>query len=309
MNQWMIGGIALDVAGAALIATSLPEGGLQLGFGIAVMLAGTVAIRKGAGFGSTVSTIDEEQLQRSLKSWRPTAELERDPPRAVRLTRMAWLIAFCWAAMFAAGGWFSYDRVWRLNPPIAGQQLLEQEGVRVRGEVHRHEVRSNAGGRSVYYLYYNFADEKGAGVRSSISVSKSLYDDYSEGSAIEVIHLPGDAMTHLVPAFHRGTFAGRGAVIGLAAAVFLLVVLDGRRRKHKALARDGRAVGAVVEGLQRKGGSKSYHLRYRAHGREQRLKVHERNPNRKAGDVVTVLYDPAHPATAVLYRLCLYRAV
>jgi hypothetical protein len=84
-------------------------------------------------------------------------------------------------------------------------------------------------------------------------------------------------------------------------------LLDAQRRKHKRLVRSGKTVPGVVGKVTRRDGSRSYEVRYEAHGAEQRMSAVERNPDRRNGDVVTVLCSSERPSEAIVYRLALYQ--
>ena len=69
----------------------------------------------------------------------------------------------------------------------------------------------------------------------------------------------------------------------------------------------GTPVVGVAENVRRRGGARVYDVRFKAGGREGKIKATERNPSRGDGDTVTVLCDPDSDE-AELYRQCLYRA-
>ncbi|MBI1354458.1 MAG: hypothetical protein GC160_08930 [Acidobacteria bacterium] len=308
-KQWMLGvGVGLDLGGIALIVLGLEEAGWQLALGLAMMLVGTVLVTRAFQGAEAPAEPDAATVSRKLDRWRPEPELRADPPRKVKPTFTAWLTIGAWSAMLAVAGGFAWYNVLELNPPIPSQGLLESEGAHVGAEIHRKEVRDHEGGRRRYYLYYNFQDQTGSSVRSSVVVSKTLFDRYREGASLDVVYLPGDPMVHFVPALTQASFALRALLMGAVVAMFFLFLLIARMLRHRRLARSGRAVAGMVEKVSRRGGSKSLRIRYsNSQGKEQTLTAFERNPARKTGDVVTVMTDRA--GEAEMYSLLLFRAV
>jgi hypothetical protein len=196
--------------------------------------------------------------------------------------------------------------VFSRNPGPPSQRLLETQGARAEATVHRRELRQNAQGEPRYSLYYNFTDEAGSAVRSSVTVSKMLFERYPEGAKLEVAYLPGDPLAHFLPALTRPVFAERALLMALTAVAFLAYLLESRRRRHSRLVRQGTPVAGVAENVRRRGGARVYDVRFRSGGREGKLRATERNPLRRDGDVVTVLCDAQ--GDAELYLQCLYRA-
>lgn len=308
LNPWLIGGIALDVAGLALIAYSIVQGdaGALTAAGVGLLLAGTLAVSR-AGRASEAS-LDEEAKSSAVRGWKPEKELRPAPPRRVRLTAAAQVSLMAWLVAAAFVGFFAWERVVRLAPAPPSRAVLDDAGETAEATVHRKETRLTPDGEERYSLYYNFRDAAGAGVRSSITVSKSLFEVYDEGDTIEVRYLPGDAIAHYLPELTRGDREVRAVLMAAVLAAFFLFLLESRRRLHKRLVAHGTAVPGVVESISRRGGAKALTVQAEIQGAPRTLRTTERNTRRETGDVVTVLYDPKRPADAEIYRGLLYRA-
>ena len=272
------------------------------------MLAGTWLISSTLRGASAQAPATPAEIEGAKKRWKPEPELEQSTPRRVRLNATAKIVALAWLLMFAVGGAWSYVRVFSRNPPPPSRALLDAEGARTQATVHRREVREDSGGEPRYMLYYNFAGEDGSAVRSSVTVAKPLFDLHQEGEKLETVYLPGDPLAHYLPALTRPAFAERGLLMALVVLAFFAYLLESRRRRHRRLVREGTAAPGVAENVRRRGGARVFQVRFRANGRDGLLKVTERNPMRRDGDVVTVLYDPQNPEEAELYGQCLYRA-
>lgn len=302
-------GVGLDLGGLGLIAVSLPEGGLLLAAGLALMLAGTMLVTRSLQTKSDAEDVESPDLARLGKRWKPEPELQQDPPRKTKMTVTAQVTIFAWLLMFGVAGWFGWQKIWRLNPNVPSQALMLEEGARASAEIHRKEIRDLEDGSRRHYLYYNFTDETGAGVRSSVGVSESVFADYEEGDQIEVVYFPGEPLTHFAYGLTRPPFAMRGSLMAAVVGAFLLFLLVAKMLRHRKLARSGRAVAGHVESLVRRGGAKKLRVRYQTiNGREIYIHPLERNALRKQGDLVTVLYDSKVPEDGELYSLLLFRA-
>ncbi len=307
IHPWVLAGVALDIIGLVLIATSLPEGGVWLAAGTACFALGTLAVlyapRKDEG-----EAPPRDVIRKARRQWRAEPELLRDPPRRVRLAPAARISLLAWALAFAMVGFFAWERVVRLNPPSPGQALLGEEGLTGDATIHRKETRETADGEPRYYLYYHFESAAGAAVRSSATVGRALFDQYETGDALEVRYLPSDPILHYLPKIERTNFALRAVLMALVVAVFFLFLLEAKRRRHRKLVKEGRAAPGVVETLRRRGGSRAVTVRFEARQTEQTLSATLRHVRVEVGEAVTVLYDPTDPREAELYRACLYRA-
>ncbi len=302
-NPWLLAGGLLDLTGLALVIWAMPEGGWPLAAGVGCLLAGAFAISQ-ANLG-----LETEPAASASRGGtrRIEPELAAAPPRRVELKVRPKLVVALWAIALALMAFFFYDRVWNRLPSVASQTLLAEQGLEARGTVHRKEMRENSMGQPKYYLYYNFTDQSGSEVRSSISVPKALYDRFHENDSVQVKYIPGDALAHYLPEITRPPFALRGSMMGAVLAIFAVVVLDTQRRRHRRLVSRGVAVSGTVQDLRKRGASRTYRAAYAAAGQQLSVRTTERNPQRSAGDAVTVLYDSGNPAEAVVYPAAMYR--
>ncbi|MCB1020283.1 MAG: hypothetical protein KDC27_10160 [Acidobacteria bacterium] len=298
-------GLALDLAGMALVVSAIPDADWKLGAGLALMLVGTWLVSSSLR-GPAPTAPPPAEVERAKKRWNPERELRSAPPRRVRLSPTAKVVVMAWSLMLLVGGAYAYFAVFSRNPGPPMRNLIDAEGSRAEATVHRREVRENGDGAPRYSLYYNFSSSDGSAIRSSVTVSKLLFDRFHEGDRLEVVYLPGDALAHYLPQVTRPPFAERGLLMALVALAFVVFLLESRRRRHHRLVQRGAATAGIVEKVRRRGGARAYEVRFRANGREGTLKATERNPLRRNGDVLTVLTDGDD---AELYQQCLYRAV
>jgi hypothetical protein len=170
-------------------------------------------------------------------------------------------------------------------------------------------VRENASGERRYVLYYNFRDQAGSAIRSSVNVPKVLFDRYEEGAQFETVYLPEDPVMHYVPELTRPAFAEKGLLMALVTAGCLGFLLENRRRRHRRLARNGTPIAGVAENVRRRGGARAYDVKFKVKGRDGSLRTLERNRLRRNGDVLTVLYDAKGAGDALLYHQCMYQAI
>jgi hypothetical protein len=307
-TKWLLGGgIALDIAGMALVAFSIPEPDWRLAAGLGLLLAGTWMVSTTLR-GPAPVPVTAAETEAARGRWKPEPELRQDPPRRVQLSVTAKVVAMAWLLMLAAGGGYAYLMVFSRNPAPPSRNLLDAEGARANATIHRREVRENASGEPRYTLYYHFTDAQGAAIRSSVTLSKMLFERYEEGDSLEVVYLPGDPLAHYLPALTRPAFAERGFLMALVVLAFLAYLLESRRRRHRRLVRQGTPVAGVVENIRRRGGARAYDVLFQLNGRNGSLRATERNPLRKNGDVVTVLCDRT-AEDAEIYQQCLYRAL
>ena len=302
---WIVGGAALDLAGAVLIARSVPEIGPTMAAGVGLLLAGSVMVFRGVLGISRRPPDHAPRPAEALSGWKPEPELRIAPPRPVRLTTTGKLSAALWGGMVLLVAGYVF-----VAPPRAARlpPLLEAEGVTATATVHDKTQRDTTAGEAAYYVAYHFATNDGTQVRESRRVPRAVYDAVAVGNSFEVIYFPENPQQNFVerldreetPAMLRWTAAAL-----LAAVVF---VFDQQRRVHKGLVSRGKPVAGVVEGVRRRGGTRVYTVRYRLHAQEGRLRGSERNPHRADGDIVTVLYLPERPEKVLLYCTGLYRA-
>ena len=300
--------MALDVAGMALIALGVPEGGWKVGAGLGLMLAGTWLVSSSLRGAAPGAAPDAEKVEAARGRWLPEPELRREPPRPVRLSAAAKAVGMAWLLMLVVGAGYAYLTVFSRNPGPPSQNLLDAEGETALATVHRREVREYGDGEPRYALYYNFKDRDGAAIRSSANVPKTLFERHQEGDQFEVVYLPGDPIAHYAPALTRPAFAERWLLMALVGLAALAFVLERRRRRHYKLVREGTPVAGVVENVRRRWGVRAYDVTFKLKRREGSLHASERNPMRRNGDIVTVLSDPMDAGDAVLYQQCLYRA-
>ena len=305
-NPWVAAGAALDLVGLALVVWSLPEGGLALAAGVTCLLGGAALITR-------ASSRDLNQAGTAAPhaaEWKLDPALRQPLPRPVRLRPLGYVIAATWLISLATLGWFAVNRVLALNPPIPSQSLVEVEGVPAVAEVYEKIERTNSRGEPRYYLYYSYQDPEGSEVRASVAVTKRLYDRYGVNDLLALKLLPASSPPAVfIPELTQSAFALRGVLAGSLIAGLMLLFMDAQRRRHKRLVRSGLPVAGTVEGLRRRGGSRTYQARYRVGGSDHVVRATERNPSRRNNDQVTVLHDPEKPSNAVVYEGAFYKAV
>jgi hypothetical protein len=302
---WIVAGVLLDLAGAVLIARSLPQTGLPLAAGIALLLAGSMMVFQGS---LRIARSRANELPRgeiAVREWSLEPELSTPAPRPVLLTRTGKLSAALWSAMILVVVGYVF-----LAPSIPARTpaLLASEGAAATATVHAKNERDTASGEKTYYLSYHFATDQGQQVRESRRVPRAVYDEVAVGDSFEVIYFPENPQQSFVPKLERQQIPPAlrwGAVALLAALQF---AFEQQRRFHKRVVSQGKPAAGVVEGLRRRGANRIYTVRYKLHGQEGLLRGSERNPARADGDVLTVLYLPERPERALLYCTSLYRA-
>jgi len=300
----MIAGVALDVAGAALIVTSIEEGGPRLILGIGLLAAGSSLVFRGAlrSFPRPAPGPLDESF---AEDWRPEPELQRPSPRPVRLSSLGKRIAFSWAAMLLAAAAFLALQTFR---PDEQQRLLESYGASAIGEIHDKAERPDAAGRTRYYLYFRFEDRAGRRVRGSVQVAGSDFGRAQTGDTVRVLYLPEDPFVYALPEYSEARLWFEALPWALAAVAALAGVLELYRRKHRRLVAHGRpAPGRVV--APGSGLTRSFTVEYRAGGETRTLRGSGRAPELRQGDAVTVLCLPERTSEALIYRSSLYRAV
>lgn len=308
LDPWLLSGIALDLAGLTVIALSFskPDPGVMLTVGAGLILGGTILVSRAGR--SEQEKLEEDVKTRAVRGWKPEKELRPAPPRRVRMAASAQVSIMAWFVATAFVGFFAWDRVVRLSPAPPSRNIVDQAGETAEATIHRKETRLAPDGGERYAIYYNFRDAAGAGVRSSATVSKSLFEEYEEGDRLEVRYLPEDAIAHYLPEITRSDREVRAVLMAAVLGVFFIYLLEARRRRHKRLVQSGTAVPGVVEAISRRGGAKALTVKAEVQGAERILRTTERNSRRGVGDVVTVLYDPHRPADAEIYRGLLYEA-
>lgn len=300
---WIIAGGALAVLGVVLIYRALPAGGELLWSGVLAIVAGTLLMLQAF---KQVGAEEEEARTAHPRTadWQPEPELRQVPPRRVALRRSGQVIGLFWLLLIPGALAFFYFKTY-LVPPA--REIPEEIAATATATIHSLDERTREGGRTDYYLAYNFQDDAGNVYRSSMRVSRSMFRSHRVGDTLSVLYIPGNAIAHSVPELAEDRIPPRVALFTLVLLAILGFLLDAQRRKHKRMVRSGKTVPGVVGKVTRRGGSRSYEVRYEAQGSEQRIRAVERNPERRNGDVVTVLYSSERPSEAIVYRLALYQ--
>ena len=304
-NPSVAAGAALDLVGLALVVWSLPEGGLPLAAGVACLLAGAALITRATSRNLNLAG----PAARDAADWKLEPALRRPLPRSVRLRPLGYVIAATWLILLAALAWFGVTRVLALNPPIPSQSLIAAEGVPAVAEIYEKIERTNSRGEPRYYFYYRYEYPEGSEVRASAAVTKRLYDRYDENDLLELKVLPASPPVIFIPELTQGPFAMRGLLVSSVIAGLMALFIDAQRRRHKRLVRTGLPVAGTVDGLRRRGASRTYQARYRVGGGDYVIRSAERNPSRRNNDQVTVLHDPEKPSDAIVYEGAFYKAV
>ena len=299
---WLALGASLAVSGGFAIVISLPAGGTAMWAGVGLVAAGSLALRVGLAKGSEAAP--------GARQTAPQANVEREllgsVPRRVEMTGRGKAVVAAWMLTVAAFGALAQQHFARLPPP-ASHGMLKQDGNRGTATVHKRETRQLEGDRTLYFVGYSFETESGTPVRVSRSVPTLVYDLLPEGRATEVVYQRANPENHYLPAVTspvstRIVFFAGGLL--LAAAGFA----EAQRRLHRRLVRFGAVVSGLTADVRRRGGVRSFRVNYDAEGQRRSLKATERNRELRGGQPATVVYDPATPGRAVIYRLALYRA-
>jgi hypothetical protein len=302
---WIVAGAVLDLAGAVLIARSVPEIGVPLAGGVGLLLAGSAMVFQGALRVSRGRAQQRPAPRTVLADWTPEPELSVAPPRPVRLTRTGKVSVGLWGAMALIVIGYLYLATQR---PARTPALLEAAGVTATATIHAKNERDTASGEKAYYVAYHFETGQGDQVRESRRVPRAVYDAVAVGDSLEVIYFPEDPQQNFVPRLEQQEIPAvlRWAAVGLLVALFF--AFEQQRRFHKRLVSHGKPTAGVVEGVRRRGATRVFSVRYKLHGQEGRLRGSERNPERADGDTLTVLYLPERPERTLLYCTSLYRA-
>lgn len=302
-RTWIIGGGALAVLGVVLIYRALPAGGELLWSGVLAIVAGTLVMLQAFKQGGA-EEVEERTSPARRADWKPEPELRQVPPRRVSLRRSGQLIGLFWLLLIPGALAFFYFRTYIVPP---AREIPEEIAATATATIHSLDERKRDDGRTNYYLAYNFQDDAGNVYRSSVRVSQERFRSHRIGDTLTVHYIPGNAIAHSVPELAEDRIPPRLALFTLVLLAILGFLLDAQRRKHKRLVRSGKTVPGVVGKVTRRGGSRSYDVTYEAHGSQQRIRAVERNPERRNGDVVTVLYSSDRPSEAIVYRLALYQ--
>ena len=306
---WLALGASLAVSGGFAIIVSLPEGGLVMWAGVGLVSAGSLALRIGLGKSRQEvagATRDATPHAGAMPPASVEAELLRPTPRKVEMTGRGKTVVATWMLALAAFGTVAHQHFSRFPPPHS-KDRLKLDGATATATVHSLEARELEDGKRLYFVGYSFVTESGSPVRISRSVSERVYNRLAEGTATEVVYLPGNPDNHYLPDLTspvstRFVFFAGGIL--LAAAGFA----EAQRRLHRRLVATGTPVSGFTADVRRRGGVRSFLVNYDVAGERRSLRARERNPDLRSGQSATVLYDPAISSRAVIYRLALYRA-
>ncbi len=303
---WLAAGASLAVSGGFAIVISLPDGGLVLWAGVGMVAVGSLALRFGLDRPEADGAATEAVAPRAGARADLEPELRESPPRRVAMTARGKTVVSAWMLALATFGTLAHQHFAQIPPPPS-ERLLRQVGLRSEATIHSREIRHFEGERKLYFIGYSFVTASGAPVRISRSVPPGAYKSLRDGTSTEVVYLRENPSNHYLPELTspvstRVVFFAGGLL--LAAAGFA----EAQRRLHRRLATSGAAVRGLTADVRRKGGVRAFLVRYEVGGQRRSVKARERNPNLRSGQLATVLYDPAAPGRAVVYRLALYRA-
>lgn len=305
---WVALGASLAISGGFAILTSLPEGGEMLWLGVGLVAAGSVALRRGIAVTDRKpqsASRNTAAADASASDSRIEPELLAPSPRIVALTVRGKLVLGVWMVVLAIFGLLSHQHFGYLSAPPA-KKLLDQEGVATSASVHLRERRSLEDGRNLYFLGYSFMSDSGTPMRVNQSVPPRVYARVSEGDTTRVVYMPLNPEQHYLPELTSAVTTG---MVVFIAAVLLLAAgfAEAQRRMHRRLVMSGKAVSGFTANVRRRGGVRSFLVNYDAGGRRRTLKASERNPDLRNGQSVSVLYDPAIPSRAIVYRQAMYK--
>jgi hypothetical protein len=302
---WIIAGACLDLAGAVLVVSSFTQGGARLLAGIALVLAGSFMVVQGVFRTAQSPEPSGKPVTPDLSKWRPELELRGPTPRNAQLAPVGRRLAVWGGLLILALGGYVFFFTSHAPP---GQEAIEELGVRTKGTVHDKQIREGPGGTG-YYLYYNFRDQAGSGVRSSARVAESVYSSVNVNDPIEVIYLPDDPLIHVVPGI-SGSGGSPPALLLVAGFLAVpLLMAEIIRRRHRTLVASGEPAPGVVRALRGRGPVQSFSVHYTVDGAEHTLRGSLRGANLREGSLLTVLYLADNPDAALLYASSFYRAV
>ncbi len=303
---WIIAGACLDLAGALLVVTSFSQGGVRLLGGVVLVLAGSFMVFQGVlRSARQPGTQFGKPIHAEVSKWRIEPELRGPIPRKVQLAPSGRRLAL-WGGVLVMilGGYVFFFT----KQASVGNEAIEELGVRTQGTVHDKQARDGPTGTG-YYLYYNFRDQNGSGVRSSVRVPESVYSSVSVNDAVEVIYLPSDPLVHVAPGISESRTSPPALLLvaGFLAAPLLMAEII--RRRHRTLVSRGEAVAGVVRELRGRGQAQSFSVFYTVEGQERSLRGSLRGANLREGSLLTVLYLEDNPDASLLYPSSFYRAI
>jgi hypothetical protein len=303
---WIVAGACLDLAGALLVATSLSQGGVRLLGGIALVLAGSFMVFRGVlRPPQPAASRGGKPIRPDFSKWRSEPELRGPTPRNVQLAPSGRRLAIWGSVVILALGGYVYLFTSQAPP---GQEAIEELGVHTKGTVHDKRTLEQANG-TAHYLYYNFKDEAGSGVRSSIRVPESVYSTVNVNDTIGVVYLPQDPLIHVVPGISENQKTPPAFLLVAGFLAIPLVMAEIIRRRHRTLVSQGEAVPGVVRELGGRGQVQSFSVYYTLGEEERSLRGSLRGANLREGSLLTVLYLADNPDASLLYASSFYRAV
>ena len=306
---WIVAGVAVDLLGAVLIVTSLPEIGPTLMGGVAALVGGSVLVSVGVIRKTTSgprAPAGPEPGDASDRGWSPEPELRQPLPRRVRLSRSGRRIVLFWALLTVAVPCYILFAASRSRTPDS--RHVSEYFHESQGEIHDKQVRDGPNGPR-YHLYYRYETDQGDQYRASLQVEKQIYDSFNVGDPITVKWFPQNATVHEVVGLETGPEQPPVLPFTVGFTVLMVVIFEAVRRRHRNLTSHGVAAAGMIESLRRRGAAYIYVLSYAADGQTRKLRGTERELALRQGGPLTVLYDPGKPHRALIYRLSMYQSV
>ncbi len=306
---WLTLGASLAISGAFALVASLPEGGLLMWTGVAMVATGSLALRTGlVKADAPDAAVRAEGASQASRNARASveAELLTPVPRKVEMTPRGRLVVAAWMLTLAAYAALA-QKHFCLLPPDQQQEVLDSEGSRSTATVHLVESRKLSDNRELHFVGYSFNTESGTPVRISRSVPLRIQSAFFEGMRTEVLYFPAGPELHYLPQL---TSPVSDQTVFLAGAILLVVAgfAEAQRRLHRRLVSRGVAVPGFATSVRRSGGLRAFQVNFEVAGERHSIKARERNLSLQSGQSATVVYDPAAAGRAVVYRLALYRA-
>ena len=304
---WIIGGVALDLVGAVLIVTSLPDIGPTLIAGVAALVVGGVLVSVGV-IRRTRSAAQPGVVpgRPSGSGWRLEPELAQPLPRSIALSRSGRRIVLLWALLTVAVPGYIILAAARSKTPDTSH--VTESFLESSGEIHDKEVRGGPNGPR-YYLYYSFVCDQGDLYRGSLQVEKEAYDSLKVGDRVPVRFFPENPTVHEVAGFETKPKSPPVIPFTAGFTALMVAIFEIVRRRHRNLTARGVSTAGLIESLRRRGAGAVYLLSYSVNGQIRKLRGTEHELNLSEGDSLTVLYDPGKPQKALIYRLGMYQAV
>lgn len=235
-------------------------------------------------------------------------ELTTDTPRAAEFTtstqaaRLFLLLSIVFLSGFL--GWLHDRDLGRLKA------LKAQGHTTLARVVGKHTAHSKS---TTYYLDFTF-DGDGIWVNGAENVGENEYTDTQPNQTIPLTFLPSYPQTYELGTVTEERIQERQRVwlwgeFGFFACFGLLLFgTEATRRRHLSLLRDGSiALGIVTDRSMRPPqGPPQVKYQFATDGKLYSEKVcttHRLYEQAEIGQALTVLYDPAHPAQSIPYRM------